>query len=260
MLRASDDLSDLANSLSDLLSAPVTIEDSDAAVVAYSGGQQEVDAARVETILGRRVPEHYRRALAAAGVFDTIARTDGVTYFDLPDAGMTPRAVIAVRADGVLVGSIWAAVRAEPTPEQEHILASAAPVVGRAIALVHRRGETELRRRRSTVQTLLDGGTDAAETAEGLGLRGSMQVVSMRPVDAGPAIDGSVDLHLSAVLAQVVSAEIDGILHAVVATDRDVAEHVLADLQRRFLANGRPIAVGVGRPVHDGGRSAAITR
>ena len=249
MLRADDDLSELANSLSELLSAPVTIEDSDAAVVAYSGGQQEVDAARVETILGRRVPEHYRRALAAAGVFDTIASSDEVNYFDLAAAGMTPRAVVAVRADGVLVGSIWVAIRQEPTPEQQRILTSAAPVVGRAIALVHRRGETEHRRRQSTVQHLLDGGAVAAESAERLGLRGPMQVVSMQALEAGPDIEGSVNLHLSAVLAQVVSAQIDGVLHAVLATDPQVAEHVLADLQRRFLANGRPVAIGVGRSV-----------
>lgn len=127
MLRADDDLSDLANSLSELLSAPVTIEDRDTAVVAYSGGQQEVDAARVETILGRRVPEHYRRALAAAGVFDTIAGSDEVNYFDLSAAAMTPRAVIAARADGELVGSIWVC-----GPAGAHTRAGADPHLGRS--------------------------------------------------------------------------------------------------------------------------------
>src|SRR5664279_1719676 len=179
MLGTDDDLFELANSLSDLLSAPVTIEDRDAAVVAYSGGHQAVDAARIETILERRVPEHYHQALIAAGVFDTIAGSDEVNYFDLPSAEMTPRAVIAVRAEGVLVGSIWAAVSQEPTAGQERILTSAAPVVGQAIARVHRRGEAGHRRRRAAVQALIDGGPDAVETAEQLRLRGPMQVVSM---------------------------------------------------------------------------------
>lgn len=249
MLGTDDDLFELANSLSDLLSAPVTIEDRDAAVVAYSGGHQAVDAARIETILERRVPEHYHQALIAAGVFDTIAGSDEVNYFDLPSAEMTPRAVIAVRAEGVLVGSIWAAVSQEPTAGQERILTSAAPVVGQAIARVHRRGEAGHRRRRAAVQALIDGGPDAVETAEQLRLRGPMQVVSMQGVEDGTDLDGSVNLHLSAVLAQVVCAEVDGVLHAVAASDPTVVEHVLADLQRRFHANGRPVAIGLGRPV-----------
>lgn len=72
----------------------------------------------------------------------------------------------------------------------------------------------------------------------------------MQAADAGTDIDGSVNLHLSAVLAQkVVSAQIDGTLYAVAATEPGVAEHVLTDLQRRFLANGRPVAIGLGRSV-----------
>ncbi len=257
MFSTDDDVFDLANSLSDLLSAPVTIEDRDAAVVAYSGGQQEVDAARIATILGRRVPEHYHRALVATGVFDAIAGSDEVSYVHLLEAEMSPRAVIAARADGVLVGSIWAAVPDRPTPEQQAILASAAPVVGRAIARAHHRVETEQRRRQSALTTLLGGGPAAAEAADRLGLHATMQVVAMQAAEPGADLDGPVDLHLSAVLAQVVCAEVDRTLYAVVVAEPSVALHVLGDLQRRFHANGRPLSIGLGRPVSSAADLAA---
>lgn len=252
MFSTDDDVFDLANSLSDLLSAPVTIEDRDAAVVAYSGGQQEVDAARIATILGRRVPEHYHRALEATGVFDAIAGSDEVSYVHLLEAEMAPRAVIAARAQGVLVGSIWAAVQARPTREQEEILISAAPVVGQAIARVHRRVEAEQRRRQSTLTTLLDGGPAAAEMAQELGLSATVSVVAMRAATPGTELDGPVNLHLSAVLAQVVCAEVDRTLYAVVDAEPAVAAHVLGDLQRRFHANDRPLMIGLGRSVTSG--------
>ena len=47
------DLFDLATSLAGLLGAPVTIEDRDTIVIAFSGGNQDVDDARISTILGR---------------------------------------------------------------------------------------------------------------------------------------------------------------------------------------------------------------
>src|SRR5690625_5888711 len=53
---AQGDLATLAGALADLLTAPVTIEDPDTLVLAYSGGQQDVDDARVRTILARQVP------------------------------------------------------------------------------------------------------------------------------------------------------------------------------------------------------------
>ncbi|MGH3423410.1 MAG: PucR family transcriptional regulator, partial [Nocardioidaceae bacterium] len=103
-----DDLFTLAGSLSELLGAPVTIEDRDTTVVAYSGGAQAVDDARIGTILGRQVPPQYRRMLSDAGVFERLRRESGVVYVDLGEVQMTPRAVIAVRDGDDLVGSIWA--------------------------------------------------------------------------------------------------------------------------------------------------------
>src|SRR3546814_6988839 len=95
------------------MGGPITIEDRDTIVLAYSGGQQDVDEARIGTILGRQVPVHYRDAIAATGVFEKLRTSDEVIVLDLPEEHMVARAVIAVRNDNRLTGSIWAAIRSE---------------------------------------------------------------------------------------------------------------------------------------------------
>jgi len=61
---AHDALFDLADLMGGLLAAPVTIEDASSTVVAYLTGQDGVDAARMSSIFGRRVPrpvrDHFR--------------------------------------------------------------------------------------------------------------------------------------------------------------------------------------------------------
>ena len=52
----SGDLFAIANAVAALLDAPITIEDLSSRVLAFSGRQDEAEASRVETILGRQVP------------------------------------------------------------------------------------------------------------------------------------------------------------------------------------------------------------
>src|SRR3546814_11839814 len=101
-LNLDGDLFDLANSLAGLMGAPITIEDRDTVVLAYSGGQQDVDEARIGTILGRQVPVHYRDAIAATGVFEKLRTSDEVIVLDLPEEHMVARAVIPDRNDNRL--------------------------------------------------------------------------------------------------------------------------------------------------------------
>src|SRR2546423_1099798 len=110
----SGDLFALANAIGALLDAPVTIEDRSSRVLAFSGRQDEADASRVETILGRQVPERFSRMLSERGVFRELHRSDRPVYIEpLPDprSGLTMlRVAIAVRAGDEFLGSIWAAV------------------------------------------------------------------------------------------------------------------------------------------------------
>ena len=72
----SGDLFAVANAVAALLDAPVTIEDRSSRVLAFSGRQDEADPSRVETILGRQVPERYSRMLTERGVFRELYRSD----------------------------------------------------------------------------------------------------------------------------------------------------------------------------------------
>ncbi len=109
----SGDLFALANAIAALLDAPITIEDRSSRVLAFSGRQDEADPSRVETILGRQVPERYARILEDRGVFRELYRSDRPVFVEpIPDAdGFTmPRVALAVRAGDEILGSIWAAV------------------------------------------------------------------------------------------------------------------------------------------------------
>lgn len=246
------DLFTLAGSISELLEAPVTIEDRDTTVLAYSGGAQAVDDARIDTILGRQVPAEYRRQLADAGVFDRLQRERDVVYVDIGDERLTPRAVIAVRDGDELLGSIWAAVQSPPTADQESVLRTAAPVVADHMRRERERSDAARRKASEHLTTLLAGGENAARAADELGLRGAMTVAVVANADAAEPVSsrlhGAVRLHLSAGEPRAVTAEIDGVVYVVTCTDEPGTRRVLADYVARARTHER-LAVGVGRQV-----------
>jgi hypothetical protein len=251
-----DDLTSLANSLAELVGAPITIEDPQASVLAYSQSleadrSQAVDDARITTILGRQVPPHYRALLDDAGVYAQIARSDDVVTVDLPGSGMTQRAIVAVRDEtGALLGSVWAAVPTGLTELQRQALLDGAPVVARGLVRLRERSDSSRRRTIEVVESLLRGGDDAVRAAESVGLRApctALVLASDRPHDAVPAHRaGAFVLHLAAVAPTAAAAQVDDVVYAVVAGDEAGATR----LARDFLARARgPLVVGVGRTV-----------
>lgn len=242
------DLFDLANSLAGLLQAPVTIEDPDTIVIAYSGGNQDVDEARISTILGRQVPVHYREAIAATGVFERLRTSDEVITVDLPEEHMVARAVIAVRDEGRLAGSIWAAIPGGPSPAQAHMLASAAPLVAVQLRAEASRADRSRRDRANLVSTLIDGGEEAEQLAADRTMVGPWAVVSIRSKsdDAIRQAAGPLTLHLAAIAPTALSAPLDRGINAVLPADS--AARILGDFLRRFGARER-LAVGLGIPV-----------
>ena len=242
---ATGDLFEVANSLADLIDAPVTIEDRDTIVMAYSGRGQAVDEARIETILGRQVPVRLREAIRAAGVFDQLERSDDVIVVDLPDVGLRPRAVVAVRDQGVLVGSIWAAVGAQPTDSQQLALRTAAPVVAEHLRRERVRADQLSRDRIDLVADLLAGGEAAEESAGQLG-PGPWVVMAMRgrEADLSPDVWGALALHLAAVAPSAVCAPIGATAYAVIGA---ATQELIADFMTRFRHSGT-VVVGFGTP------------
>ena len=104
------DLFGLADVIAGVVGGPVTIEDQQSRVLAYSYRQQDVDPVRVQTILGRRVPEEARRALDEYGVFTHLASSDEPIFVPKLTPQLGNRLVAAVRAGRELLGSVWVEV------------------------------------------------------------------------------------------------------------------------------------------------------
>ncbi|WP_310962567.1 PucR family transcriptional regulator [Nocardioides terrisoli] len=244
----SGDLFELAQDLSRLVGCPVTIEDRDTIVIAYAGEHQDVDAARVETILNRQVPVRYRTAIAEAGVFDQLRDTDDVIVVDLPELQMAARAVVALRSEGELLGSVWAALGRAPTPEEAAALRSAAPVIARQVLLARRRADRVARERDDLVADLLRGGETAVQAAEQTGLGDRLVVVAVRgeDPDAASRLAGALTLNLSAVAPRSACALQDDTLYCVLPAD--AGRRVMGDFLTRLRA-GRAVVAGLGEPV-----------
>lgn len=171
--RGPTDLFALADSLADSVGGPVTIEDHQSGVLAYSRRQESADRARLETILGRRVPEEIRRELTERRVFAHLASSDEPLFVE-PLAGeeVDGRVVVAVRAGRQLLGSIWVETPSPLDSRHEAALVEGARTV--ALHMLRSRASADLERQVETdlVIRLLEGDADAPAVISRLGLRG----------------------------------------------------------------------------------------
>jgi PucR C-terminal helix-turn-helix domain/Purine catabolism regulatory protein-like family len=150
------DLFSLADAIATALGGPVTIEDPQWRVLAYSNLGHEIDDARRHTILGRTPPPEWQEKLDAAGVRRALRSGEAVVRFE--SEGLMTRRAVAIRAGGELLGSIWLAAEDEAlAPDVDAQLLRAAELS--ALHLVaHRASEdVERRARGASVRDLLDG-------------------------------------------------------------------------------------------------------
>lgn len=185
----SGDLFAVANAIASLLDAPITIEDRGSRVLAFSGRQDEADASRVETILGRQVPERYFRILRERGVFRDLLRSDLPVFIEPladGDGGFTlPRVAIGVRAGDEVLGSIWAAVPAPLSDERNEALRESAKLVALHMLRVRAGADVQGRVRADLLSSALEGGVDAGEALDRLGLSGQPLLVLGLALDEG---------------------------------------------------------------------------
>ncbi|PWI07527.1 PucR family transcriptional regulator [Streptomyces sp. NWU339] len=144
------DLFALADAAAEIIDAPVTVEDAQSRVLAYSARQDTTDPARVSTIVGRRVPPETLTHFRAGGVFRRLARSSDPIWTPAGPDGTLPRLIIPVRAGGEWLGSIWAVVRSQVPPERIRELSDVASVL--ALHLLRLRAEAGIARRVSTGQ------------------------------------------------------------------------------------------------------------
>nr|WP_246407261.1 PucR family transcriptional regulator [Modestobacter versicolor] len=277
------DLFALANAIGSLLDAPVTIEDRSSRILAFSGRQDEADESRIQTILGRQVPDRFTRGLEAHGVFRQLYGSDRPVWMP-PDVLSMPevtvsRVAIAVRAGDEILGTIWAAVDAPLDAAREQSLVDSAKLV--ALHLLRMRAGADVERRLASelVATALEGGPGTVDALSRLGLAGRPLVVLAMGLTEADAEPGTLSLarreaerqrsadalavHLSALHPGSVVAVVGGVCYAVLPVTVDpigAADERAAAVAAEFLqrTGGRvPGMIGVGVVAPD---VSALTR
>jgi len=165
------DLFALANAVALMVGGATTIEDRQSNVLAYSSADDPIDPPRRETILGRKVPDHWLARLREDGVFRRLWTTDEVVHVVYPDDDYRSRLAISVRAGGEALGSIWVIEGHAPFDERaEQALREAARIA--ALHLIrHAAGEgLERRRRGEALRSALEGQLPPELLSESLGM------------------------------------------------------------------------------------------
>jgi hypothetical protein len=257
------DLFAFANAISTLVDGPVTVEDRSSRVLAFSGGQEEADTSRIETILGRQVPQRLRQMLEERGIFRELYRSRRPVYMPALDPDQLPRVAVAVHAGQEVLGSLWVAVKGPLSDERMQALSEAAGLA--ALHLLHQRNATDLARQLSAdlLESVLAGGTAAHQAAIRLGLpTGPLCVLACQPLRAQGAglesasqrLADALTLHLGAIHADAAIARIGRLVYAVVPAGHceleEAARRVCA-LAASFVArigHRDPVVIGVGGP------------
>lgn len=272
------DLFALANAIAALLDAPVTIEDRSSRILAFSGRQDEADPSRVESVLGRQVPDRFTRRLEANGVFQRLYTSErpvliSPEVLSMPGVALA-RAAVAVRAGDELLGTVWAAVTGPLTPEQEQGMVDIAKLV--ALHLLRMRAGSDVERRllSELVAVALEGGPGALDALRRLGLAGRTLLVLVMGLPEEAAHDGTLSLarreterqraadalavHLSALrhgsVVATVGERVYGLVPVAAGEGEEAAAAKVAGIASTFLdrtAGRIPAVLGIGTLAHD---------
>lgn len=254
------DLFRLADAIAAMVGGPVTIEDPRSVVLAYSTGEEDIDEPRRRAILGRRVGDDWLRPYRDSGFFKRLWSTDEPQTIAGTDQ-LRARLVIAVRAGGEVLGSIWAAEAGRPFDDASRTaLASAARLT--ALHLLRHRETEDLdrRRRAEAVTELLEHGRVDAEALSFEPDTG-LKVLAVEP----QSVEGADELVLLQRLGDLVALTCESAVRgAACAALRHRVYVVLPDapglrpqylvpqlLDRIRAALHRPVLIGVGGRVGD---------
>jgi hypothetical protein len=180
--RGPTDLFALADSLANAIGGAVVIEDQMSRVLAYSDVRHGADQVRLETILGRRLPDTVRALFERRGVFAHLATSDEPLFVEGDRRmGLTGRMVVGVRAGKELLGSVWMECAEPLTGDRYTALVDGSRTV--ALHLLRSRASADLERQIESelVIRLLEGTADAEAVVSQLGLpRSQFRVVAVR--------------------------------------------------------------------------------
>lgn len=114
------DLMEFADRISSVLGCPVTIEDGNHRLLAYSTHEETTDQARISTIIGRRVPEKVINSLWKAGILPALLKNEKpVQVPSIDDVGLGKRAAISIRKNNEILGFIWVLEASHPFSDED---------------------------------------------------------------------------------------------------------------------------------------------
>lgn len=258
------DLFGLADAISALVDAPLTIEDRLSRVIAYSSRQEEADAARAETIVGRKVPDRFIELFEQRGVFDRLCESGEALYLDDVAENVMPRLAVAVKAGEETLGYLWAAYRSRPSPEQIAAFEGAAKMA--ALHLLQHRAGADIERRieADLVAAALAGGGAARDALSRLGLADtSLSVMAVATAHGDLELAARTQLQVRDILsAEFVMSRITAhaailgaVMYVLVRIERGqsidkvlrVAEATVERIRSRLDA---PVLIGIGDVAH----------
>ncbi len=206
------------------LGAPVTIEDVELNVLAFSDHRGVEDPSRTASILGRRVPDHEVQLLRSEGVLTRLYSRDSTEFVPPRPRHALGRAAHRIRGDEQTFGAIWVATATELTPGQRRELREWSQVAARCFLRKRLDADDRLRDQSDRLARILAG--DSRGTGlEALATAGGICVLAVAPSDAHrhheaaalelQRLSASLRLHLSAVHPSCVVAPVDGVVYAV---------------------------------------------
>jgi hypothetical protein len=261
------DLFSLANTVADLLNAPVTIEDPFSRVLAFSMHQLDTDEGRLQTILGRRVPRKYEDRLRERGVLEQLRGSSLPIYIEQLAQEIKPRVAVAVRGGDEYLASIWAVVSGPPSAEFTASMIEAARIIALRM-LTNRELATDASRLRArNVDALIQGGASARQASVQLGLPTHaicVLAVALRRDDAGSPdaeealgrVHAALNMHVGTVHPRAAAALVGRTIYVVLPLLGEEDQAALraraaaVDIVERIGAR-IPVIVGVGDVVAD---------
>lgn len=115
-----DSLEELAELISEVLKCPVTIEDVNHRLLAYSTHDNCTDPARISTIIGRKVPEKVINQMWKEGIIPTLLKTrQPIRVKSMDDIGLGDRVAISIWKQDEVLGFIWALELEKTLSEEE---------------------------------------------------------------------------------------------------------------------------------------------
>jgi sugar diacid utilization regulator len=175
--RGLDDLFSLAEAIAAMAGGPVTIDDMQSRILAFSGSD-DIDEGRRATILNRKVPERWLRVMRERGMIEHLLTSDEVLHVSFDE--IEPRRAVAIRLGKSVLGSIWLAGSDEDlSPDADEALRRAAPIA--ALQMMRQRVGVSLERRtrEARVAALLDEDECSAWAIEQVGLRANRPLVML---------------------------------------------------------------------------------